>query len=78
MAYERLNLKNGDTLTEEHMAHIEDAIVAAIRAVPTAERMDAILANATPENVGTFYMYIGPTTDKYESGAIYELKTDGV
>ena len=28
MAYERLNLKNGNTLTAEHIAHIEDAIEA--------------------------------------------------
>jgi hypothetical protein len=27
MAYERLNLQNGDTLTAEHMAHIEDELV---------------------------------------------------
>ena len=74
MAYERMNLKDGDTLTEAHFKHIEDAITAAIRAVSTAERMDAILASANPDIVGTYYMYIGETTDKYENGAVYEIE----
>ena len=76
MAYERLNLKDGDTLTAEHMRHIEDGIAGAIIAVKTAEEMDAILANATEDTVGTFYMYIGETTDKYENGAVYEIETN--
>lgn len=39
--------------------------------VSTAEEMDAILANATADDVGTFYIYTGETTDTYENGAIY-------
>lgn len=49
-----------------------------IAAVKTAEEMDAILANANDDTVGTFYMYIGQTTDKYENGAVYEVQADGV
>lgn len=82
MAYEKLKLKNGDTLTEEHFNHIENGIeqlsLKSVVAVRTAAEMDEILANATDNAVGTFYMYIGPTTDKYENGAVYEIEADGV
>lgn len=78
MAYEKLKLKNGDTLTEEHFNHIENGIAAALTAVKTEAEMDAILANANEDTVGTFYMYIGPTTDKYENGAVYEVQADEV
>lgn len=44
-----------------------------IKAVVTAAEMDAILANATPENVGSFYMYLGETTDSYRKGAVYRI-----
>lgn len=74
MAYERLKLKDGDTLTEEHLAHIEQGIAMALTAVKTEAEMDAILANATDDTVGTFYMYIGATTSKYENGAVYEIE----
>ena len=29
MAYEKLNLKNGDTLTEAHLQHLEEGIAGA-------------------------------------------------
>lgn len=38
------------------------------------EEMDAILANATDEDVGTYYEYHGETTEKYESGAVYTIE----
>lgn len=74
MAYERLNLKDGDTLTAAHMAHIEEGVAMALTAVKTEAEMDAILANATDDTVGTFYMFIGATTSKYENGAVYEIE----
>lgn len=44
-----------------------------IQAVLTADAMDAILANATGANVGSFYMYLGETTPSYKKGAVYQL-----
>lgn len=49
-----------------------------ITAVETAAEMDAILANATDATVGTHYMYIGASTDKYENGAVYEIEASEV
>lgn len=49
-----------------------------ITAVETAAEMDAILANATDATVGTHYMYIGESTDKYENGAVYEIEASEV
>ena len=36
--------------------------------------MDEILANATDEDVGSFYVYKGVTTEKYASGAVYTIE----
>ena len=47
-----------------------------ITKVSTAEQMDAILASATDASVGTFYLYNGETTDKYESGALYRIEKE--
>lgn len=44
--------------------------------VPTSEEMDDILANATDENVGTFYIYIGETTDAYVNGSVYSIQKE--
>ena len=77
MAYERLDLKDGDTLTEQHFRHMEDAIAEGLRAAATAERMDAAVAHATAATVGTLFMYIGPPTAKYENGGIYEIVANG-
>ena len=43
-------------------------------AVTTATEMDAILAGATDAIVGYTYIYLGPTTDKYENGSIYRIE----
>lgn len=42
--------------------------------VESEEEMDAILANATDEDVGSYYEYKGATTEKYVSGAVYTIK----
>lgn len=42
----------------------------------TETEMTAILTNATQENVGAVYRYIGPTTSKYENGQLYILDED--
>ena len=42
--------------------------------VESEEQMDAILASATDADVGSFYVYNGETTEKYESGAIYKIE----
>lgn len=39
--------------------------------IDTASEMDEILANATTEDLGKIYRYMGTTTDIYENGAIY-------
>ncbi len=44
--------------------------------ITTAEAMDSVLANATNNDVGTFYLYKGETTDKYENGALYGIEAE--
>lgn len=44
--------------------------------VASAADMDSILANATDASVGTFYLYEGETTEKYESGALYYIEKE--
>lgn len=44
--------------------------------VPTSEEMDAILANATEKDVGTYYLYTGETTDTYENNALYIIEEE--
>lgn len=51
-----------------------DKLSIAIFAVLTAEDMDKILANATAENVGINYMYLGETTEAYKKGAVYTVE----
>ena len=44
-----------------------------IHAVLTSAEMDAIIANATAANVGSFYMYLGETTASYKKGSVYRI-----
>lgn len=44
--------------------------------VATEAAMEEILANATDEMVGTFYLYEGETTENYESGALYIIEKE--
>lgn len=44
--------------------------------ISTEADMDAILANATEDDVGKYYVYTGETTDKYESGALYKIEQE--
>lgn len=45
--------------------------------VPTASQMNTILANATEDDVGKGYLYVGETTDDYENGVIYVISSVG-
>lgn len=47
-----------------------------ISEVTTAEEMDAILANATADDVGCGYLYTGETTDAYESYCVYIIREE--
>lgn len=80
MAYGRLNLADGDVLKASHLNHIEEGIESitkkALIAIATAEEMAAVIANATADDVGNVYMYIGETTDTFENGAIYEIEAE--
>lgn len=44
--------------------------------VATAEEMDAILAEANDEAVGSLYLYTGETTSAYKNGTIYSLQKE--
>lgn len=44
--------------------------------VATSADMDAILANATEEDVGVFYLYQGETTETYTNGAVYSIQKE--
>lgn len=44
-----------------------------IHAVLTSAEMDAIIANATSANVGSFYMYLGESTASYKKGSVYKI-----
>ena len=67
--------KKGATFPADKSDYLTDAInqikVGKPIEVSTAEAMDAVLANATADNVGTFYRYTGATTEAYENGALY-------
>lgn len=51
-----------------------DKLSTAVFAVLTPEKMDEILSNATDENVGVNYMYLGETTESYKKGAVYTIE----
>lgn len=82
MAYTKKNLIDGTTpLDEELLGHFQEGIITAhkqlstaVFAVLTPEQMDKILSNATEENVGVSYMYLGETTESYKKGAVYTVE----
>lgn len=41
--------------------------------VSTPEEMDAILADASDDDLGKAYIYTGASTDTYEQGALYMI-----
>jgi hypothetical protein len=86
MAYTEKDLTDGVTpLNEELLGHFQKGIInaheqlsTALFAVLTPEKMDEILSNATKENVGGYYMYLGKTTiyngRSYKKGAVYTIE----
>lgn len=44
-----------------------------IKAVLTENDMDYIIENATEDDIGSFYMYLGETTDSYKKGSVYRI-----
>jgi hypothetical protein len=67
MAYERLNLKDGDTLTEAHIAHIEDGISGAM---DTAGYAASISAKQAATYHTDKYGYEASETYVYPDGTI--------
>lgn len=65
-----------DITVDKNGTRLDDKLKSAIYAVKTADEMDEILTNATENDVGDFYMYIGETTDKYENGIVYKIETN--
>ena len=61
---------NGHKLKDKE-AH--ERLNTTIRAVLTSAEMDAIIANATSANVGSFYMYLGESTASYKKGSVYKI-----
>lgn len=59
---------------QEALKEAHDKLSTAVFAVLTPEKMDEILANATKENVGINYMYLGETTESYKKGAVYTVE----
>lgn len=87
MAYTKLTLKDGETpLNKTTIGHMQDGIYEAhricVNAVLTANEMNEILANATDENIGVSYMYLGETTTStvtgktYKKGAVYTVEKE--
>lgn len=44
--------------------------------ISTAEEMDKILENATPDDIGRGYLYVGETTENYESYYVYIIREE--
>ena len=66
-------LEAHDVLVDEKGTRLDEKIKNSIQAVLTSDEMDRILADATNADVGSFYLYIGETTDTYENGAVYKI-----
>jgi hypothetical protein len=47
------------------------------REIATVAEMDALLSTATSAYIGAVYKYTGPSSSKYENGALYIIKDDG-
>jgi hypothetical protein len=44
--------------------------------ISTPEEMDVILENATPDDIGRGYLYVGETTENYESYYVYIIREE--
>jgi hypothetical protein len=42
----------------------------------TPNQMDAVLANATANDVGKIFQYTGETNEQYEHGAYYQIAVE--
>lgn len=60
-----------DVSVDKNGTRLDAKLKTTLTVVTTAKAMDEILANATADDVGTFYLYMGATTDKYENSAVY-------
>lgn len=47
-----------------------------IIAIDTVEKMQSILDNATSEQAGKSYMYVGETNSRFRRGTVYKLKAE--
>lgn len=79
MAYKELPLENYKTvITAEILNYFQTGIKNAhrisVNAVLTATEMDKIIKNATEDNIGVSYMYLGETTKSYKKGAVYTVE----
>lgn len=45
-----------------------------VREISTAAEMDTILANATANDVGRGFLYLGETTDTYKFECVYIIR----
>ena len=81
MAYIKRNLIDGETLIDksllDHMQNgIYDAHLAtriSLKVIVTSHDMDTIIGNATDEDIGSFYLYLGETTPSYKKGSVYRI-----
>ena len=77
MGYEKLQLVDNETVINKRILdHIQNGISAldeTIKVVLTAEKLKYIIDNAEQKDVGSYYMYLGETTDEYKKGAIYRI-----
>lgn len=65
-----------DISVDPNGVRLDEKLKSTLSVVTTAEAMDAILAGATAETVGTYYLYMGETTDKYQNSAVYGVKEE--
>lgn len=81
MAYEKLILKDGVTIINKDLldymqtgilnAHLATRI--SLKVIITSRDMDTIIGNATDEDIGSFYLYLGETTPSYKKGSVYRI-----
>lgn len=71
-----LNVNNNGTYTAPigvAYSPVQVSVDQKLLEVATAEQMDAILANANDDTVGTFYYYTGETTETYTNNTLYAV-----
>lgn len=81
MAYEKLRLEDGVTIINKDLldymqtgilnAHLATKI--SLKVIITSRDMDTIIGNATDEDIGSFYLYLGETTPSYKKGSVYRI-----